>query len=84
MARAGEMPSAAAAACMEVVLKGAGGRWVRLFFVTAVTVPVLAASTLAKAALAACSSVKRPWACTILKRASSSAPTSAARPLMTQ
>ena len=60
MVRAGLIPSAAAAACSEVVLNGVGGRWVRLFFTTSVTVPVVAFSTCENAVVAAFSSVKRP------------------------
>ena len=84
MVRAGLMPSAAAAACSDVVLNGAGGRWVRLFLTTSVTVPVVAPSTCEKAVSAASRSVKRPFACEILNASSSPAPAGRASPPMTQ
>ena len=45
MVRAGEMPSAAAAACSEVVANGVGGCCLRERLVTAATVAVLTPST---------------------------------------
>ena len=71
MVRAGLMPSAAAAACRLVVLKGAGGRWVRLLRSTAVTRASLACATLAYAASAASLSQKRAVVWLTLKGSSS-------------
>ncbi len=81
MVRAGERPSAAAAACRPVVLKGMGGFWVRDFFSTAVTVAVLAPLTREKAASASSFFLKRAVAWAVLKE---SDPSWESRPEMTQ
>ena len=78
--RAGEMPSAAAAAWSDVVLNGAGGLTVRLLRSTPVTVAVRASRTRAKAAWAASSALKRAVACVTLNGSSFLA----ASPEMTQ
>ena len=81
--RAGEMPSAAAAAWSDVVLNGAGGRWVRLLRSTSLTRPSLAPSTWAKAERAACSSQKRAVAC-VTRNGPAGSPGFSACPWMTQ
>ena len=73
MVRAGERPSADAAAMREVVLNGAGGCTVRFFFSTPDTRAVVAPSTCAMTALASASTLKRAVACGA-SNASGSAP----------
>ena len=73
MVRAGERPSADAAAMSEVVLNGAGGWTVRFFFSTPDTRAVVAPSTCAMTALASASALKRAVACGA-SNASGSAP----------
>ena len=82
--RAGEMPSAAAAACSEVVANGVGGCCLRERLVTAATVAVVAPSTWPYAISAASLSVKRAILCAILKRSSSAAPCAAPMPRICQ
>ena len=74
MVRAGEMPSAAAAACREVVLNGTGAGCLRERLVTSVMVPVVALSTCENAVSASCLSVKRAVLWAILNSASCAAP----------
>ena len=61
--RAGESPSAEAAAMSEVVLNGAGGATVRFLFSMELTVALAAPSTRAIAAAASASFLKRAVAC---------------------
>ena len=64
--RAGVMPSAAAAACKDVVLKGAGGRVVRDFSSISSTIAECALRTRLNAAVACSLSLKRAIACVVL------------------
>ena len=77
------MPSAAAAAWRLVVLKGAGGRWVRLLRSTAVTRASVAPSTRPKAAWASAWSQKRAVAC-VTRKGPAASPIFSAWPWMTQ
>ena len=90
MVRAGERPSADAAAMRLVVLNGTGGCCLRVRFSTAATVALTAPETAAMAAFAAASSLKRAVECGAVKASSPSpavgptvAPASKA-PLITQ
>ena len=78
--RAGESPSAEAAAMSEVVLKGAGGATVRFFFSMDVTTAEVLPSMWAMTACASDSTLKRAvsWGAS---NASSPSPNA---PLMTQ
>ncbi len=85
MARAGLMPSAAAAVWSDVVLNGAGGRVVRLLRSTFVTVAVVASRTWLQARSAAAFSLKRAVAWVALNEwASSESPAGAILPEITQ
>ena len=63
MVRAGESPSAEAAAMSEVVLNGAGGATVRFFLSMAATCAPVAFRTCSMAACASASALKRAVAC---------------------
>ena len=63
MVRAGESPSAEAAAMSEVVLNGAGGATVRFFFSIDATRADVAPCTCAMTAWASASLLKRAVAC---------------------
>ena len=63
MVRAGVSPSAAAAACSEVVLNGIGGGNLLLLFLTAVTVPLVWPATASMARVASAALLKRLVAC---------------------
>ena len=73
MVRAGERPSADAAAMRLVVLNGTGGCCLRVRFSTAATVALAAPETAAMAAFAAASSLKRAVECGAVKASSSPA-----------